>query len=42
MKEDKKIIANILKKNAEREDKFENQVLNLALKRVYGGDIEIC
>lgn len=36
MKEDKKIIANILKKNAEREDKFENQVLNLALKK-FGG-----
>lgn len=36
MKEDKKTINDILKKSAEREDKFENLVLNLALKKIKG------
>ena len=36
MKEDKKVILGVLKKNIEREDKFENLVLNLALKKMAG------
>lgn len=44
MKEDKKTINDILKKSAEREDKFENLVLNLALKKIKGAqkDDEAC
>ncbi|MDR0185739.1 leucine-rich repeat domain-containing protein [Prevotella brunnea] len=36
MKEEKKKINDILKKSAERENKFENLVLNLALKQIKG------
>lgn len=36
MKENEKILLNILKKKAEKEDKFENLVLNLAIKRLKG------
>ena len=34
MKEIKKVIVNILKKRKERGDKFENQVLALAIKQM--------
>lgn len=36
MKEIKKVIVNILKKRKERGDKFENQVLALAIKQMDG------
>lgn len=36
MKENKKLIKDALKKNISREDKFENLVLNLALKKMTG------
>ena len=36
MKENKKLIKDVLKKHVNREDKFENLVLNLALKRMAG------
>ena len=36
MKENKKLIKDALKKHLDREDKFENLVLNLALKKMAG------
>ena len=36
MKESKKVIVSILKKSKERGDKFENQVLALAIKQMEG------
>ena len=36
MKENKKLIKDVLKKTLNREDKFENLVLNLALKKMAG------
>ena len=36
MKENKKLIKDVLKKTLNREDKFENLVLNLALKKMTG------
>ena len=36
MKENKKVILGVIKKHLERSDKFENQVLKLALKKMDG------
>lgn len=41
MKESKKLILGMLKKNVEREDKFENLVLNLALRKLKGARKDI-
>lgn len=36
MKESKKVILGVMKKHLEKNDKFESQVLNLALKKIDG------
>lgn len=36
MKENKKVLLGVMKRNVEREDKFENLVLNLAVRRLTG------
>ena len=42
MKENKKLIKDVLKKTLNREDKFENLVLNLALKKMAGAKEDAC
>lgn len=42
MKENKKAVMAILKKNAKRQDKFENMVLNLALRKMDGAKKDDC
>lgn len=36
MKESKKVLLNVMKKSVEREDKFENLVINLAIRKMTG------